>query len=71
MKIKLFKWTFEVDKDTALKWSLIGGGGLLTLCGEWVDRRIKDKRYNKKMTEEVQKQAAKLLENIKPTDEDA
>lgn len=71
MKIKLFKWTWEIDKETVLKWSLIGGGGLLALCGEWVDRRIKDKRYNEKMTEEVQKQAAKLLESIKPNDENA
>lgn len=51
----------RTDKKEVLKWSLLIGGGGLTLFAGWVDQKIKDQKYEKALNKEIQDQARKLL----------
>ena len=62
MKIKFFGKEFVIDKATVLKWTMIGGGGLLALGGEWIDRHLKDKRFEEEVDKQISGKIGKLEE---------
>ena len=52
----------EADKSTLGKWACLIGAGLLGLFANLFDTRHKDKLYEKKLGEEVEKQVQRLSE---------
>ena len=60
-----FKAKFSnIDKDDALKWSFIIGGGLLSLVGGVFDQRKKDRLYKEGLADEIKEQSKKILEQV-------
>lgn len=63
--VEWFKAKFSnIDKDDALKWSFIIGGGLLSLVGGVFDQRKKDRLYKESLASEITTQSKKILEQI-------
>ena len=55
----------NADKCDAGKWLCIIGAGILTLFAGLFDTKVKDRQYEKKMGETIEKQANRLLEKWK------
>ena len=66
---KIANWFQEkfhkVDKDDVLRWGFVVGGGILTLVGGVFEQRRKDRLYKEQLPKEVEKQAKRLLEEMK------
>lgn len=59
--LERIKWRLShVDKDDALKWGFLVGGGLLTFVANIFDQRKKDRVYR----EETAKEAAKKIDQL-------
>ena len=56
---------FHPDKLSVGKWLMIGLGALCGFIATLFDTKIKDKLYEKKLDQEIEKQAKKLLEEEK------
>lgn len=55
----------KVDKDDLLKWGFTIGAGVLTLVGGIFDQRRKDRLYREQIPKEVERQAKRLLDEMK------
>ena len=51
----------KADKHDVGKWVCLIFAGLLTMIGGWFDTKVKDKQYERKMDEAIEKQAKNLL----------
>ena len=56
------KTRFRMDKNTAFKWSLILGAGILGLIADFFDRKKKDQVFEETVTREINKRIDKLTE---------
>lgn len=50
----------HIDKDDALKWTFVIGGGLLSLVGGVFDQRKKDRLYKEGLSKEIAKQGERI-----------
>ena len=55
----------KIDKDDALRWGFLVGGGILTLVSGVFEQRRKDRLYREQLPKEVEKQAKRIADAMK------